>query len=50
MKTWRAILETMRYRPGIYFLNVMAMVVFFFGLQVPGLAMREFFNRVLGRL
>ena len=48
MKTWQAILATMRFRPLIYFFNIMAMVVFFVGLQVPGLAMREFFNLLTG--
>lgn len=48
MKTWQAILATMRFRPLVYFFNIMAMVVFFVGLQVPGLAMREFFNLLTG--
>lgn len=48
MKTWQAILSTMRYRPWIYLGNVLAMVVFFFALQLPALAMREFFNLLTG--
>ena len=48
MKTWQAILSTMRYRPWIFLGNVLAMVVFFFALQMPALALREFFNLLTG--
>ncbi len=48
MKTWQAILSTMRYRPWTYFFNIMAMVVFFIAIQIPALAMREFFNLLSG--
>lgn len=48
MKTWQAILSTMRYRPWTYFFNIMAMVVFFIAMQMPALAMREFFHLLSG--
>jgi ATP-binding cassette subfamily B protein len=48
MKTWQVILECMRFRPWRYFLNVIALVVIFLAFQVPGLALREFFNLLSG--
>ena len=48
MKTWRAILEILRYRPAAFFFNVFAMVLASGAAQVPGLALREFFNLLGG--
>ena len=48
MKTWWAILEVIRYRPMLFLINVLAMVVFSIGIQVPGLALRAFFNLLSG--
>ena len=48
MKTWWAILAIIRYRPMLFLVNVLAMVVFSLGVQVPGLALREFFNLLSG--
>ena len=48
MTTWQAVLATMRYRPVLYLANVMAMVVYFLSGQVPGLALKGFFDRLTG--
>ena len=48
MKTWWAILEVIRFRPMLFLINVMAGMVLSVAMQVPGLAMREFFNLLSG--
>ncbi|HJP31069.1 MAG: ABC transporter ATP-binding protein [Candidatus Latescibacteria bacterium] len=48
MRTWWAILAVIRYRPGLYLLNIAGMIVYSLGVQVPGLALREFFDLLSG--
>ena len=48
LPAWKVILKTIRYRPGLWLANLFAMVVTMLFFQVPGLAMREFFNLLSG--
>ena len=48
MKTWQVILSAIRYRPLRYLFNTLSQLVFFLAIQVPGLALREFFNLLSG--
>lgn len=44
LPAWRIILATIRFRPGLWLMNLGAMMVLMIFLQVPGLVIREFFN------
>ena len=48
MKTWWAIREVIRFRPRLFAVNLLAMILFSAGIQVPGLALRELFNLLSG--
>ena len=44
MKTWRYLLQLLRYRPWLYGLNMLAITAHLLVDMVPGLLMREYFN------
>jgi len=48
LPTWKVILRTIRFRRGLWLGNLLAMLVTMLFYQVPGLAMREFFNLLSG--
>ena len=48
LPAWKVILKTIQYRPGLWLGNLFAMIVAMLFFQVPGLAMREFFNLLSG--
>ena len=48
LPAWKVIFKTIQYRPGLWFGNMIAMIVAMLFFQVPGLAMREFFNLLSG--
>jgi len=48
LPAWKVILKTIQYRPGLWLANLFAMIVTMLFFQVPGLAMREFFNLLSG--
>ena len=48
LPAWKVIFKTIQYRPGLWFANLFAMLVTMLFYQVPGLAMREFFNLLSG--
>ncbi len=48
LPAWKVILKTIQYRPWIWLGNLFAMLVTMLFYQIPGLAMREFFNLLSG--
>jgi len=48
LPTWKVIFRTIRFRRGLWLGNLLAMLVTMLFYQVPGLAMREFFNLLSG--
>ena len=45
---WKVILNMIRFRPGLWMLNLASMFVLMLANQTPGLILREFFNTVSG--
>jgi ATP-binding cassette subfamily B protein len=45
---WRVIWHTIRFRPRLWLLNTMSMIILMLFAQVPGLVMREFFDTLSG--
>lgn len=43
---WKVILAMIRFRPGLWAFNLMAMIGLMMAFQLPGLAMRAFFDRL----
>jgi ATP-binding cassette subfamily B protein len=48
LPAWKVILKTIQFRKGLWLANLFAMIVTMLFFQVPGLAMREFFNLLAG--
>ena len=48
LPAWRVIWRMIRFRPKLWLLNLLAMIIAMLFFQVPGLAMREFFNHLSG--
>lgn len=48
MKVYQAVLSVIRYRPKLWTINLIAMMVLIVGWQIPGLVTREFFNLLSG--
>ena len=48
MKTWRYLLQLLRYRPWLYGLNMLGITVHLLLDMVPGLLMRQYFNLLTG--
>jgi ATP-binding cassette subfamily B protein len=48
LPAWKVILETVRYRLGLWLVNLAAMLVLIFFWQLPALIMREFFDLLTG--
>jgi ATP-binding cassette subfamily B protein len=48
LPTWKVILKTIQYRPGLWLGNLLSMLATMLFYQIPGLAMREFFNLLSG--
>ncbi|MBN1668597.1 MAG: ABC transporter ATP-binding protein [Anaerolineales bacterium] len=48
LPAWKAILAMIRFRPWLWLGNLLAMLLLNLFLQIPGLAMREFFNLLSG--
>lgn len=48
LPAWRVIWRMIRYRPGLWLANLLAMIIAMLFFQVPGLLMREFFNMLTG--
>lgn len=48
LPAWKAILAMIRFRPWLWLGNLIAMLLLNLFLQIPGLAMREFFNLLSG--
>jgi ATP-binding cassette subfamily B protein len=49
MKTYQAILSMIRYRPKLWTVNLLSMLILMLGWQLPGLVTREFFNMLSGQ-
>jgi ATP-binding cassette subfamily B protein len=48
LPAWKVILKTIQFRPGLWMANLLAMLTTMLFYQIPGLAMREFFNKLSG--
>ncbi|MDH3942624.1 MAG: ABC transporter ATP-binding protein/permease [Anaerolineae bacterium] len=48
LPAWVVIWKMIQYRPGIWLLNLLAMLIAYSFFQIPGLLMREFFNLISG--
>ncbi|MFZ6029995.1 MAG: ABC transporter ATP-binding protein [Chloroflexota bacterium] len=48
LPAWKAILKTIQYRPDLWLANWFAMICLMLFYQLPGLALREFFNILSG--
>jgi ATP-binding cassette, subfamily B, bacterial len=48
LPAWKVILRTIRYRRDLWLGNLLAMLVAMLFYQIPGLALREFFNALSG--
>jgi ATP-binding cassette subfamily B protein len=48
LPAWKVIFKTIQYRPGLWLANMFAMLVTMLFYQIPGLAMRTFFNLLSG--
>jgi len=48
LSPWKAVLAMIRFRPGLWVLNLLSIFVLMFANQTPGLILREFFNTVSG--
>lgn len=48
LPAWLVIWRMIRYRPKLWLANLLAMIIAMLFFQVPGLAMREFFNLLSG--
>ena len=46
MKTWQVIWSVIRFRPWLYIVGIISILVIYIGLQIPALVTREFFNMV----
>lgn len=46
LPSWRVVLAMIRFRPGLWVVNLISMIVLMVANQIPGLVMREFFNTV----
>jgi ATP-binding cassette subfamily B protein len=44
LPAWRVILSTIRYRPVFWIFNFLSMMILMLSLQIPGLAMKRFFD------
>lgn len=49
LPSWRAVLAMISFRPGLWVLNLVSMILLMLASQTPGLVMREFFNTVSQR-
>ena len=49
MKTWRYLWHLLGYRPGLYLLNLLAIVVHFLFDLAPGVLTRDYFNLLEGK-
>ena len=45
LPAWKVILKMIQYRPDLWLANLFAMLLLMLFVQIPGLALREFFNR-----
>jgi ATP-binding cassette, subfamily B, bacterial len=50
LPAWKVILKMIQYRPGLWLGNLFAMLVAMMFFQVPGLAMRAFFDLLVGEV
>ena len=48
LPAWKVIVKMIQYKPGLWIANLVAMLITMLFLQIPGLAMREFFNQLSG--
>jgi len=48
LPAWRVIWRMIRFKPGLWTANLFAMIITMSFIQIPGLAMREFFNILSG--
>ena len=48
LPAWRVIVDMIRFRPKLWFANMVALVVLMMSFQLPGLAMRWFFDLLTG--
>ncbi len=48
LPTWKVIWKTIQFRRKIWLLNLLAMIFLMLAAQIPGLAIREFFNLLSG--
>jgi ATP-binding cassette, subfamily B, bacterial len=46
LPSWRVALAMIRFRPGLWILNLVSMIVLMVANQTPGLVIREFFNTI----
>jgi ATP-binding cassette subfamily B protein len=46
MKTWRFLWELIRFRPWLFWINCLGIVLLFVTAMVPGLVARDFFNKL----
>ena len=48
LPAWKVILKTIQYRKDLWLANLLAMMITMLFYQIPGLALREFFNLISG--
>jgi ATP-binding cassette subfamily B protein len=48
LPAWKVIIATIRFRPKLWLVNTLSLVVLMFFFMLPGLVSREFFNLVTG--
>jgi ATP-binding cassette subfamily B protein len=48
LSAWQVIWAMVRFRPGLWIVNLFAMLVLMMSFQLPGLAMRSYFDRLTG--
>jgi ATP-binding cassette subfamily B protein len=49
LSSWRIVLAMIKFRPGLWVINLISMILLMAASQAPGLIVREFFNIVSGQ-
>ena len=49
LSSWRVVFSLIRFRPGLWVINLVSMLVMMISNQIPGLLIRDFFNNVSGQ-
>jgi hypothetical protein len=48
LPAWKVILAMIRFRPGLWLMNTVSLIVLMIFFMLPGLVSREFFNLITG--